>query len=797
MVAKIKSRPKLDDDDHVWESKVTQTLERYYQHNHDHETKVICWTQTQPAFTDEQPTINQYDYGHGFYVLLATPLTLKLRDPTTKVQRLAHTIKGLIENIDSLIVRFPPTEAGALEREHLVNTNEAIDLPSGSVRSIKARLLNIKRHTKKDIGSKLYLRACKRIIHAIQCGAQYEKHKFNPHTGEVTATFLETKVCKLPCCARPICHNQTKSRKARATNKAIKRLTALAKDQDLRLVMVTLTQPYALPTEERRAQRHGYPQLHLIGRGKPITNRPTPPVLASERNYLTKNLDQHQLARSKFIANNQARDILAYQTHYVSEFAFLIPSVPGHRCFPNPHTHVLSAIPNSADLQEAQQQLQKVYQKTTSQPLAEVLVSPLYSDDATDEERTAALEDYFGKTFAVTPDVKDYRFRDLGIMASDFVNVVDDRSLAEVIDFYDFQPVKKLTASFNYTAEQQDLSSRKNRAIERLHRLMRPLKNKSKSKSVEELDSVPGVFDPNPAVIIMPVGTSDLWPAGEVLSDSQVPGSQARAAESASDGEGCEPENRERSSLEGQGGEVRVGCEVGGRSQGPGPASVGGLDDGGRTETRHVGDVSFVAESRMVPARGLLDQQAGDGWLAKRDHGNDDRELVASYLQAHPSQDADPGLWVEEDDDDLIAANKYMALVEEHLVHDLLRTCEQGDRARELKGLRVLVEPDDDLDSIDSIEVLGMDAEGSLAGSLVAGAEWGIGTGGDDGSEAVGGEAEQVLAVKATKPDSDVGGQDHVGGEGHRERDGWERGRPQSHSQCGVACSGIQEQRVQ
>ena len=751
-------------------TKLATLLEERAMENHHHDNQVVLWTQTQRAFVEPQANATQHDYGHGFYVLLATPLVADIRLPDFQTSTPHLVVQTLIQDLraSELTERLLPTQDDAHERERLIEDGFAVDLPSGSVRAIIARLENIERSAHLA-NTKLYRRACLRVLKAIRCGVQTLVFKTNPE-GQQVPVFHDVVMCKQHFCTRPLCHAHIHKAKERLATRTMSQMTGHGTK-----VMFIIKHHHPLPKEEVKNPRH--PCLDLRGRGRPAHLRPTKPNTTPSRgkktikaSLLAANVKRHITGRTKLLHNPKTRHLLGDASAYFGEVSWLVPKTPGYRCFPFPHTHVITSI--LSDPEETRQQLQSLLRKYN--PAAEVLVSELQttrasslhgrvpaSASASASGSYAALSSYLGKTHTVTPDDKNPEFYDAALKAHDVVNVIDDRSLAEVIDFYDFHPTR-MTAAFN---------------------TRKPVASTS-----------PSVTAFNPWAL-------RAWrskrPSKDGLLDQAILKLRDRDK---SDGPGARGLGlgRKTSPLVGMVCEAELRGEVGVLVVRSGPdASDGGVDHGSRTEARQVGDVSLVAQPWVVPTCGLLNQKACDAWLAKVDHRNHDGKLVTSDSQAHASQETDPGLWMEEDDDNLIATSQNMTLLDEHLIHDLLRASQQGDRARELKGLRVFVEADDDLDGIDFIEVLGVDTEGSLASALVAGAQGRVGSGGDGGSETVRCEGEQVLAVVAAKPDAEVGGDAQRAGEGGREGEQRRCWRTQRDGNSGVACSSVEKDGVQ
>ena len=295
----------------VWDTKTTLVYEEHYLKNHHHEVDVLKWAATQPALPDPEVT-----------TLVNVPEVAHLRQ-TDRVENPIAAVQRLVEIVDQIVERAPTSDDSHEDRELAIESGDAIDLPSGSVRAIYARLLNFKRKRRKP-----NLRAAKRIIRQIRCGAQVEKHDVDDLTGELTPTCRDTFICKTPGCVRPLCHAQNTQHKKAAFNRDLKRL----KEQNpgYRLIMATLKTPWPLPKAERR-HLPGHPTLAVLGRGKPTLIRPGPMTKAAETNLLQLRLKEHEKARTKFTKNNVVRELCAQHTHYTTEFGFLTPSTEGHR----------------------------------------------------------------------------------------------------------------------------------------------------------------------------------------------------------------------------------------------------------------------------------------------------------------------------------------------------------------------------------------------------------------------------------------------------------------------------------
>jgi len=174
-------------------------------------------------------------------------------------------------------------------RQQLVAGGDLVNLPSGSVRSLAARLKAL------EPGDVVAARRC---LRALRCGAHF--------AGSEDAYY-----CRLLGCTNPKCFRRRTRRRRLCVAAATSRSVA----------MLTLTEPWPLPRGEGKQSS---PAL----RGRP------PSATGEGASLLDERWSAHAHRRQRLLQGK--RGVTA-----VTEASFLVPSRVDTRSFPNVHSHLL------------------------------------------------------------------------------------------------------------------------------------------------------------------------------------------------------------------------------------------------------------------------------------------------------------------------------------------------------------------------------------------------------------------------------------------------------------------------
>jgi hypothetical protein len=281
----------------------------------------------------------------------------------------------------------------------------------------------------------------------LQCGCVTTGTGVDPLTGEVSET-KDVMICGSPDCPRKLCFLRGYNRKRKRHSAFLEAAFGDCERLGRQLVMLTLKTYWELPRREAWFGDGKREAMRMVGRGRPVFTRPylTPEELSGEVEFpslLGDRMEKHVKSRVAWADDPRVREMLGL-SRYFTEQGWLMTTVDGYRCWPNPHTHVLTTMPVGISLEEARQKLEEVFAEKVGYARVEVLCTPIILN----EDTRQALPRYFAKTMSMTEDVKLPGWR--GPQRSDLSTVLDDRSLMEVIDFVDFSGTKRLSGNFNW-----------------------------------------------------------------------------------------------------------------------------------------------------------------------------------------------------------------------------------------------------------------------------------------------------------------------------------------------------------
>jgi hypothetical protein len=369
--------------------------------------RAMEWTATQPSTETAELAAKA---GIGNWVVVNDAAAQQALDYAREIANTSNKAEpskvALLKALN--FVLLPRDQEGASQREAGILDGSYVDLPVASVRSIKTRLSILEQVTGKHAA-----KAVHRAFRILGCGQEYDSETENPTTGEITIT-RRVDYCRIKSCGQHECaykaFHQLKSR----FQTQLKATFTKAINTNTKLYHLTLETNWALPTQEAKYK----------------TGLPTTPSQSSNRtpkdqNLYRERMDQHLDNMRRFFKHCHA---IEHTPHRVSEVAFLFSSQPGVRSWPNPHTHAVIQLSDSASYTDNVKNIEaKVKQHSTA------TITPLnYENDL--KGQTASLANYDAKHSAITPSDEHMNCNDEhGIYGSDLYVALDESSLFELV----------------------------------------------------------------------------------------------------------------------------------------------------------------------------------------------------------------------------------------------------------------------------------------------------------------------------------------------------------------------------
>jgi hypothetical protein len=370
-----------------------------------------------------------------------------------------------------------PDAEGLAERLRGIENEMYLNLPSANVRAAVLRALNIERHRRAGTAKKYMTKAMRRLVNMLMCGRTKQEKVVDPNSGEVVE-YMVPYECGAKGCRRRYCFVRSGWDEKRGEGE--KRISAVAKygsAHGRRMIMITTATPWFLPTDEvlvmKGAKRFSVlpatywdedesdlhkperlavdlPKVGAMGHPTPwagkmmsFTLNPEAPRSFKGVDLTYDRLEEHRKSRNDFLGHSEVRKVLSPVTSFTTEVAYLCAGVPGHRCYPNWHTHVVTSVDPELDLEALEQALTTRWKLATRNNEAEVFIKEI---DPT-EESCKKLAKYFAKTVAITPNWKALRAalrarHEVEVKnapkGSEAFSVIDDRSLTELLNLFDF-----------------------------------------------------------------------------------------------------------------------------------------------------------------------------------------------------------------------------------------------------------------------------------------------------------------------------------------------------------------------
>lgn len=420
-----------------------------YVEREERELANLRWITTQPALYERMDL-----YGLGTHVLQATPELRAIREgPRLRGAEAVAAMTVVIQALEAGAARtLGIEEEDFLTRRDGIQAGSLIDLPSSTVRAIEMRIANYTRRQieieararknakrrsdggygeREDIDdAEMSARVAARLIDQLRCGQTHVVEVEDLATGEVSADE-DIAECEGLGCSRLACFVGWRDARKRDATKKIKAVLGHAAEMGERPIWIVL-----------RGREHLWrhePPLNIRGlNGERQPRRHWSPVAptAMEWNLTDRLLSHHQKVRTSFLGCEGVRDKLGALTAYFTEVSYLTPSDPGQRFRPHPHSNIMSSVAFGMSMEDLERQLNELVPEGYGMS---IMITDLIPEAKTPSYVGGYVTKLLDVTEAVASENAEGNFGYiLAPEASDVFSVMDERTLIELIDTFDF-----------------------------------------------------------------------------------------------------------------------------------------------------------------------------------------------------------------------------------------------------------------------------------------------------------------------------------------------------------------------